>query len=95
VTSSSPLDLSLVVAGSMVVYSAVLLDKIQARSLCRCRVSVHLTCGVWGTLPLESSHNRAFTFITQLTGRRQSVERWLSCVSFIFFILKRTWNSVF
>lgn len=56
------------VAGVLVVFSAVLLDKLKLDDVVGA-VSVHLTCGIWGTLAVGIfSTNPEHTFLTQLIG---------------------------
>ncbi len=56
------------IAGILVVFSAVLLDKLKLDDMVGA-VSVHLTCGVWGTLAVGIfSTNPDHSFGTQLVG---------------------------
>jgi Amt family ammonium transporter len=56
------------IAGILVVFSAVLLDKLKLDDMVGA-VSVHLTCGVWGTLAVGIfSTNPDHSFVTQLVG---------------------------
>lgn len=56
------------IAGILVVLSAVLLDKLKLDDVVGA-VSVHLTCGVWGTLAVGIfSTNPDHSFVTQLVG---------------------------
>jgi len=78
------------VAGILVVLSAIFLDKLKLDDVVGA-VSVHLTCGVWGTLAVGIfSTNPDHTFFTQLIGVLicGSVA-FLSALT-IFFILKKT-----
>jgi Amt family ammonium transporter len=78
------------VAGVLVVYSAVLLDKLKLDDVVGA-VSVHLTCGVWGTLAVGIfSTNPEHTFLTQLTGVAICGAMAFSCAFIIFFVLKKT-----
>lgn len=57
-----------VIAGVLVVISAVTLDKLKLDDVVGA-VSVHLTCGIWGTLAVGLfSINPDHSFVTQLTG---------------------------
>jgi Amt family ammonium transporter len=78
------------VAGVLVVYSAVLLDRFKLDDVVGA-VSVHLTCGVWGTLAVGIfSNNPEHTFLTQLKGVAICGVMAFSCAFLIFFILKKT-----
>lgn len=78
------------VAGVLVVYSAVLLDKLKLDDVVGA-VSVHLTCGIWGTLAVGIfSTNPEHTFLTQLTGVAICGVAAFSAAFLIFFILKKT-----
>jgi Amt family ammonium transporter len=78
------------VAGVLVVYSAKLLDRFMLDDVVGA-VSVHLTCGVWGTLAVGIfSTNPEHTFITQLTGVAICGAMAFSCAFLIFFVLKKT-----
>lgn len=56
------------IAGILVVFSALGLDKLKLDDVVGA-VSVHLTCGIWGTLAVGLfSVNPAHTFLTQLIG---------------------------
>lgn len=55
-------------AGVLVVFSALLLDKLHLDDVVGA-VSVHLVCGIWGTLAVGIfSSNPEHTFLTQLLG---------------------------
>lgn len=78
------------VAGFLVVYSAVLLDKLKLDDVVGA-VSVHLTCGVWGTLAVGIfSTNPAHTFLTQLIGVGICGAVAFTAAFLIFYILKVT-----
>ena len=78
------------VAGILVVYSAVLLDKLKLDDVVGA-VSVHLTCGIWGTLAVGIfSTNPDHTFLTQLMGVAICGAAAFSAAFLIFFILKKT-----
>jgi Amt family ammonium transporter len=78
------------VAGILVVYSAVLLDRLKLDDVVGA-VSVHLTCGVWGTLAVGIfSTNPEHTFLKQLTGVAICGAMAFSCAFLIFFVLKKT-----
>ncbi|WP_339701779.1 ammonium transporter [Algoriphagus aquimarinus] len=78
------------IAGILVVYSAVLLDKLKLDDVVGA-VSVHLTCGIWGTLAVGIfSTNPEHTFLTQLAGVAICGVAAFSAAFFIFFVLKKT-----
>ncbi|MCS5490414.1 ammonium transporter [Algoriphagus sp. CAU 1643] len=78
------------IGGILVVLSAILLDKLHLDDVVGA-VSVHLTCGVWGTLGVGIfSTNPEHSFMTQLIGVAVcGVTAFLSAYT-IFFILKKT-----
>ncbi|TFV94741.1 ammonium transporter [Algoriphagus kandeliae] len=78
------------IGGILVVLSAILLDKLHLDDVVGA-VSVHLTCGVWGTLAVGIfSTNPEHSFMTQLIGVAVcGVTAFLSAYV-IFFILKKT-----
>jgi Amt family ammonium transporter len=54
-------------------------------------VSVHLTCGIWGTLAVGIfSTNPDHSFLTQLTGVAICGIMAFSSAFLIFFVLKKT-----
>ena len=54
-------------------------------------VSVHLTCGIWGTLAVGIfSTNPDHTFLTQLIGVAICGAAAFSAAFIIFFVLKKT-----
>jgi len=78
------------VAGILVVMSALFLDKLKLDDVVGA-VSVHLTCGIWGTLAVGIfSNNPEHTFLTQLAGVAIcGFAAFLSALA-IFFVLKKT-----
>lgn len=78
------------IAGVLVVFSAVLLDKLKLDDVVGA-VSVHLTCGVWGTLAVGIfSINPDHSFLTQLTGVAICGVTAFSSAFIIFTVLKMT-----
>lgn len=78
------------VAGILVVLSSVLLDKLKLDDVVGA-VSVHLTCGVWGTLAVGIfSTNPEHSFFTQLIGVAVCGITAFTSAFAIFFILKKT-----
>ena len=78
------------VAGVLVVLSAILLDKLQLDDVVGA-VSVHLTCGVWGTLAVGIfSTNPDHSFITQLIGAAICGVTAFASAFIIFYVLKVT-----
>lgn len=78
------------VAGVLVVLSSVTLDKFKLDDVVGA-VSVHLTCGIWGTLAVGIfSTNADHTFITQLIGVLSFAAVAFPVALLIFFILKKT-----
>jgi Amt family ammonium transporter len=73
-----------------VVLSAILLDKLKLDDVVGA-VSVHLTCGIWGTLAVGIfSNNPEHTVLTQLIGIVIcGVVAFFSALA-IFFVLKKT-----
>jgi len=78
------------IAGLLVVMSALFLDKLKLDDVVGA-VSVHLTCGIWGTLAVGIfSNNPEHTFLTQLAGVAIcGFAAFLSALA-IFFVLKKT-----
>ena len=78
------------IGGILVVGSAVLLDKFKLDDVVGA-VSVHLTCGIWGTLAVGIfSTNPEHSFITQLIGVVIcGVTAFISAFA-IFYLLKKT-----
>lgn len=78
------------VAGVLVVISAVTLDKFKLDDVVGA-VSVHLTCGIWGTLAVGIfSTNSDHSFITQLKGVAICGAAAFICAFTIFYLLKIT-----
>jgi len=78
------------VAGILVVLSSVLLDKIKLDDVVGA-VSVHLTCGIWGTLAVGIfSSNAELTFIKQLYGVLAYGVVAFPVAYIIFYVLKKT-----
>jgi Amt family ammonium transporter len=78
------------VAGILVVLSAITLDKFKLDDVVGA-VSVHLTCGIWGTLAVGLfSSNPDHTFLTQLIGVLSYGAVAFPLALFIFYILKVT-----
>jgi ammonium transporter, Amt family len=78
------------IAGILVVLSAVLLDKLKLDDVVGA-VSVHLTCGIWGTLAVGIfSSNPDHSFITQLIGVAICGATAFISAFLIFYILKVT-----
>ncbi len=78
------------VAGLLVVLSSLGLDKLKLDDVVGA-VSVHLTCGIWGTLAVGIfSTNADHTFITQLIGVLSYAAVAFPLAFLIFFVLKKT-----
>lgn len=78
------------IAGVLVVISAVTLDKFKLDDVVGA-VSVHLTCGIWGTLAVGIfSTNADHTFMTQLIGVLSYGAVAFPMALLIFFALKKT-----
>jgi ammonium transporter, Amt family len=78
------------IAGILVVLSAVFLDKLKLDDVVGA-VSVHLTCGIWGTLAVGIfSTNPDHSFFTQLTGVVICGAMAFISAFAIFYILKIT-----
>jgi len=78
------------VAGVLVVFSAVTLDKLKLDDMVGA-VSVHLTCGIWGTLAVGLfSTNPDHTFTTQLIGVAICGVTAFVSAFIIFYLLKIT-----
>lgn len=78
------------IAGVLVVLSAVTLDKFKLDDVVGA-VSVHLTCGVWGTLAVGIfSINPEHSFLTQLTGVAICGATAFTAAFIIFYVLKKT-----
>lgn len=78
------------IAGILVVLSAILLDKLKLDDVVGA-VSVHLTCGIWGTLAVGLfSNNPDHTFLTQLVGVLICGGVAFLSALIIFYVLKVT-----
>ena len=78
------------IAGILVVLSAITLDKFKLDDVVGA-VSVHLTCGIWGTLAVGLFSSSAdHTFGTQLIGVLSYGAVAFPVAFLIFFILKKT-----
>lgn len=78
------------IAGILVVISAVMLDKFKLDDVVGA-VSVHLTCGIWGTLAVGIfSTNPDHSFLTQLIGVAICGAVAFGAAFLIFYILKVT-----
>lgn len=78
------------IAGILVVFSAMALDKLKLDDMVGA-VSVHLTCGIWGTLAVGIfSINPAHTFWTQLIGVAACGLAAFTSAFLIFYLLKVT-----
>jgi Amt family ammonium transporter len=78
------------VAGVLVVFSAITLDKLKLDDVVGA-VSVHLTCGIWGTLAVGLfSSNPDHSFLTQLYGVAMYALGAFPIAFAIFFVLKKT-----
>jgi Amt family ammonium transporter len=89
ITPGSAIIIGLV-AGILVVLSAILLDKLKLDDVVGA-VSVHLTCGVWGTLAVGIfSTNPDHSFLTQLIGAAICGATAFTSAFIIFYVLKVT-----
>jgi Amt family ammonium transporter len=78
------------IAGIIVVLSAILLDKLHLDDVVGA-VSVHLTCGIWGTLAVGIFSKVAeHTFLNQLYGVLAYGAVAFPAAFIIFFVLKKT-----
>jgi Amt family ammonium transporter len=81
------------IAGILVVLSAVTLDKFKLDD-CVGAVSVHLTCGIWGTLAVGifgvDAAGSALPFWPQLKGVLVCGAAAFTAAYLIFFVLKKT-----
>jgi len=78
------------VAGIIVVFSAITLDKLKLDDVVGA-VSVHLACGIWGTLAVGIfSMNPEHTLMTQLYGVVMYAVGAFPIAFAIFFTLKKT-----
>lgn len=81
------------IAGGIVVLSAVGLDKLKLDD-CVGAVSVHLTCGVWGTLAVGLFGAKAgmSQLLYQLAGVAAAGVAAFGSAFLIFFVLKSVWG---
>jgi len=90
-----PIDAILIglIAGGLVVLSAVALDKLKLDD-CVGAVSVHLTCGIFGTLAVGIFGAEAglAQFLNQLIGVAICGVAAFSAAFIIFFVLKKIWG---
>jgi Amt family ammonium transporter len=78
------------VAGVLVVYSVILFDRIKIDDPVGA-ISVHLVCGVWGTLAVGIfSTNPEHSFVTQLVGVAAYGVTTVACALAIFGAIKAT-----
>ena len=77
------------VAGIIVVLSAITLDKFKLDDVVGA-VSVHLTCGIWGTLAVGIFGGSDFSFMTQLIGVASYAIVAFPVAFIIFYVLKVT-----
>jgi Amt family ammonium transporter len=76
------------ISGILVVLSAIFLDKLKLDDVVGA-VSVHLTCGIWGTLAVGLfSTNPEHSFLTQLTGVAICGAMAFFSAFIIFYVLK-------
>jgi Amt family ammonium transporter len=88
----SPLSAILIgaIAGCLVVASVIIFDRIRIDDPVGA-ISVHLTCGIWGTLAVGIfSENPDHSFLTQLIGVGAYAAFTLVCVLSLFAILNAT-----
>ena len=79
-----------IIAGAVVVYAVIGIDKIKIDDPVGA-VSVHLVCGVWGTLAVGIfSTNPEHSFVTQLIGVGAYGAFTLVCAGAIFYGIKLT-----
>jgi Amt family ammonium transporter len=79
-----------VIAGGIVVGSVILIDKIQIDDPVGA-ISVHLTCGIWGTLAVGIfSTNPEHSFVTQLIGVAAYGAFAAGCAAILFFAIRAT-----
>ncbi|WP_246070256.1 ammonium transporter [Mangrovivirga cuniculi] len=81
------------ISGTLVVFSAVFLDKLKLDD-CVGAISVHLTCGVFGTLAVGIFGSMAgwSQFLTQLKGVAICGGAAFTSAFIIFFIMKKTFG---
>lgn len=78
------------VAGVIVVFSVLFFDRVGLDDPVGA-LSVHLVCGIWGTLAVGLfSFNSDYTFLVQLCGAAACGVAAFVCAFAIFFVLKHT-----
>ena len=78
------------IAGALVVLSVVTLDKLKLDDPVGA-TSVHLVCGIWGTLAVGVfSTNPEHSFVTQLIGVLAYAAFSVVCVSLVFLAIRAT-----
>jgi len=78
------------IAGMLVVGSVMFFDKIKVDDPVGA-ISVHLTCGIWGTLAVGIfSTNPEHSFVTQAIGVLAYAAFTVACASAIFLTLRAT-----
>lgn len=77
------------VAGIIVVLSAITLDKLKLDDVVGA-VSVHLSCGIWGTLAVGIFGGADYSFMTQLYGVAMYAIAAFPIAFILFFVLKKT-----
>jgi Amt family ammonium transporter len=78
------------IAGGLVVASVIAMDKIKIDDPVGA-ISVHLTCGIWGTLAVGIfSTNPEHSFVTQLIGVLSYAAFTIACAGALFAIIKAT-----
>ena len=79
------------IAGGLVVLSAITLDKLKLDD-CVGAVSVHLVCGIWGTIAVAIFGAKAGwdQFVAQLIGIGAAGAAAFSAALLIFFVLNKT-----
>ncbi|MDW3212237.1 MAG: ammonium transporter [Reichenbachiella sp.] len=77
------------VAGIIVVLSAITLDKFKLDDVVGA-VSVHLSCGIWGTLAVGIFGGDDYSFMTQLYGVAMYAIAAFPIAFILFFVLKKT-----
>ncbi len=78
------------IAGGLVVFSVITFDKLKIDDPVGA-ISVHLVCGIWGTLAVGIfSTNPEHSFVTQLIGVAAYAVFTVACASLIFGVIKAT-----
>ncbi len=78
-----------IIAGVLVVFSVYFFDKMKIDDPVGA-LSVHLVCGIWGTLAVGIFAPECSSFMTQLIGVVATGAASFICAFIIFFILKKT-----